>query len=100
MAQAPVLESNLSRSPPALVDTGLGLFAAILCQRRVVCVSLLAAAVIGRRIVGIEGGADAQPPGQIGIGDELAAESDEVRLAFAKPLCRGVGLEAAPPTQG
>src|ERR1700730_1660143 len=87
-------------SSPALVDTGLRLFAAILCQRRIVCVSLLAAAVIRRRIVGVEGRADAQPLGQIGIGDELAAESDQVCLAFAKPLRRGVGLEAARHHQG
>src|SRR6202012_3783105 len=91
----PLSRASCRGSPPALVDTGLRLFAAILCQRRVVCVSLLAAAVIRRWIVSIEGRADAQPLGQIGIGDELSAESDQVCLAFAKPLRRGAGLEAA-----
>src|SRR6476620_9295429 len=55
LAQAPLSRASCRGSPPALVDTGLGLFAAILCQRRIVGVSLLAAAVIRRRIVGIEG---------------------------------------------
>src|SRR6202035_4659932 len=96
----PLSRASCRGSSPALVDTGLRLFAAILCQRRIVRVPLLAAAVIRRRIVGIEGRADAQPLGQIGIGDELAAESDQVRVAFAKPLRRGVGLEAARHHQG
>src|ERR1700676_1998282 len=98
--QVDVRQGRGGSSPPALVDTGFRLFAAVLGQRRIVCVSLLAAAVIGRRIVDVEGGASAPRLGQIRIGDKLAAESDQVRLAFAKPPRGAVGLETTRHDQG
>src|SRR5258708_32553669 len=86
--------------PPALVDAGFGLFAAVLRHRRIVRVSFFAAAVIRRWIVDVEGSANAQPLGQIRIGDELAAESNQIGLVFAKPPSRAVSLEATCHDQG
>ena len=50
-------------SPPALVDAGLRLLAAVLRQRRIVGVSFLAAAIIRRWIVDVERRSQAQPLG-------------------------------------
>src|ERR1700686_1427545 len=60
----------------------------------------IAAAVIRRRVVDVEGRTEVDPLRQIRIGDELAAERDQVRSAFPKPLRRGVRLEAAGHNQG
>src|SRR6202030_1938698 len=84
---------------------GIGIVSAriaemVLRERRIVRVPLLTAAVIRRWIVGIERRAEAYPLGQIRISNELAAERDQVRLAFAKPLRRGVGTETARHDQG
>lgn len=83
------------KSPPALVDTGPGLFAAILRQRGIIRVALLATAVIAGRVVGVERGARAQPLRQVGICDELAAECDEVGPPLANPLRGGADVETS-----
>src|SRR6202140_2755451 len=54
---------------PALVDAGLRVFAAFLRRGRIVRRPLLPAAVIGRWIVDVEGRTEADPLGQIRIGE-------------------------------
>ena len=78
----------------ALIDTGFWLVAAVLFQRGIIRVSLLASTVVGSWIVDVQRCADAQPHGQIGVCDKFAAERDEVAQAFAKPVRCALGVEA------
>jgi hypothetical protein len=78
----------------ALIDTGFWLVAAVLFQRGIIRVSLLASTVVGSWIVDVQRCADAQPHRQIGVCDKFAAERDEVVQAFAKPVRCALRVEA------
>jgi len=68
--------------------------APFLGQGRVVGIPFDTAAVVGERIVGIEGGAGAEPLRQVRVGDKLAPKGDQIRLALLKP-CLGTALVEA-----
>src|SRR5512143_4284274 len=82
-------------SAPSVVHHRPGLLAAKLREGRVIGIALGAAAVEGGGICSIERGAPAKALRQVRVGEELAAEGDQVRLALLQPRLGAVAVEAA-----
>src|SRR5207248_9750335 len=80
--------------PPSAVHAGFGLFAPFLSEGLVVGIPFGTAAVVGGRIIGIEGGAGAESFRQVRIGQKLATEGDQIRPSLPEPRLGRVLIEA------
>src|SRR3981189_2542369 len=74
---------------PAVIHAGFRLLAPVLRERRIVGIAFGPTAIVSCRVFATERTSRTEPLRQIRIGQELAAEGNQIRLARAiPPRCR------------
>jgi hypothetical protein len=91
--------SVLPTLSPRFIDAGARL-TAILGHARVVRIAFRTTTVTGGGVVRVKRRAQAKPFRQIGIGEKLATESDQIGLALRQPLLGRVMVEPAGDDEG
>src|ERR1700732_4422413 len=81
-------------SPP-FVNAGVRFLAPLPGKGGIIGIPFGAAAIVGGWIVGVKGGARTKPFRQVWIGQKLAPEGDQIRLALLEPALRSVVVETA-----